>query len=51
MKLYKFQEEDVAKLAIQRSALIGSEMGTGKTHEAIALDELWWANTKKPTPT
>lgn len=49
MKLYKFQEEDVAKLAIQRSALIGSEMGTGKTHEAIALDELWWANTKKPT--
>lgn len=48
-ELYDFQKEDVAKLVTQRSALIGSEMGTGKTHEAIALDQLWWGETKKPT--
>lgn len=48
-ELYDFQKEDVAKLLIQKSALIGSEMGTGKTHEAIALDQLWWPDTKKPT--
>lgn len=47
MKLYEFQQEDVTKLSTQRSVLIGSEMGTGKTHEAIALDELWW--DKRPT--
>jgi SNF2 family DNA or RNA helicase len=48
-ELYDFQKEDVAKLVSQRSALIGSEMGTGKTHEAIALDQLWWPETKLPT--
>jgi non-specific serine/threonine protein kinase len=36
--LYKFQEEDVAKLYDKPSRLIASEMGTGKTYEAIALD-------------
>src|SRR5688572_9015307 len=44
--LYKFQIEDVEKLVKQPAALIGSEMGTGKTHEAIALDELWAAENK-----
>jgi len=42
ISLYEFQKEDVKKLARQRAALIGSEMGTGKTHEAIALDMIWW---------
>jgi SNF2 family DNA or RNA helicase len=46
VNLYKFQEEDVEKLARQPSALIGSEMGTGKTHEAIALDEIWAEENK-----
>lgn len=44
--LYQFQTEDVEKLVRQPSALIGSEMGTGKTHEAIALDELWAEENK-----
>lgn len=48
-ELYEFQKEDVAKLLPRPAALIGSEMGTGKTHEAIALDQLWWPETKKPT--
>lgn len=41
MELYQFQQEDVDKLKIQKSAAIGSEMACGKTHEAIALDEIW----------
>src|SRR6478752_738660 len=49
MKLHGFQEEDVNKLLSKRSAAIGSEMGTGKTHEAIALDEQWNSEGKKPT--
>ena len=36
--LLPFQEEDVLKLIDRRGALIGNEMGTGKTYEAIALD-------------
>lgn len=46
---YEFQIEDVEKLAAQEHALIGSEMGTGKTHEAIALDEAWWKKGAPPT--
>lgn len=38
--LYPFQLEDVRKLTDVRSALIGNEMGTGKTYEAIMLDLL-----------
>lgn len=41
LSLWEFQEEDVEKLKRQKAVLIGNEMGTGKTHEAIALDELW----------
>lgn len=41
IKLYQYQQEDVDKLAIKKYGLIGSEMGTGKTHEAIALIPLW----------
>lgn len=50
--LYQFQIEDVEKLIKQPAALIGSDMGTGKTHEAIALDALWAEENKgkfKPT--
>lgn len=49
MKLYDFQQEDVDKLVEKRSAAIGSETGAGKTHEAIALDEIWNEESKKPT--
>lgn len=42
VELFAFQREDVDKLARQQSALIGSEMGVGKTHQAIALDEIWY---------
>lgn len=47
---YPFQADDIEKLARQHAALIGSEMGTGKTHVAIALDERWY-NAKQPKPT
>jgi SNF2 family DNA or RNA helicase len=50
MEFYPFQQEDVDKLERQPAALIGSEMGTGKTHEAIELDQRWW-NSKKQLPT
>jgi len=39
-KLYNFQREDVERLTDLRSVLIGNEMGTGKTYEAVALDEI-----------
>lgn len=42
ISLYEYQEEDVVKLARQKAALIGSEMGTGKTHQAIAIDQIWY---------
>jgi len=38
--LLDFQAEDVQKLKSKRSRLIGNEPGTGKTYEAIALDQL-----------
>ena len=46
---YKFQEEDIELLFRQKAGLIGSEMGTGKTHEAIELDQQWYPYLKKPT--
>lgn len=36
--LFPFQREDVDDLFGIKAALIGNEMGTGKTYEAIALD-------------
>ena len=36
--LYPYQQEDVDHLGLTPSVLIGNEMGTGKTHEAIARD-------------
>lgn len=48
-ELYPFQQEDVEKIERQKAGLIGSEMGTGKTHEAIALDEAWWKRGAPPT--
>jgi len=49
--LLDFQKEDVLKIARAGRGAIGSEMGTGKTHEAIALDNYWYkvAKTKGPT--
>lgn len=41
INLYEFQQQDVQHLARQKAALIGSEMGTGKTHVAIELDAQW----------
>ncbi len=48
-KLYEFQQEDVHKLVQRSACLIGSEMATGKTLEAIALDELWNPKATRPT--
>lgn len=44
-RLYPFQREDVEALVDRKAVLIGNEMGTGKTYEAIALDvqrRHWW---------
>ena len=41
-KFYRYQQEDVNYLIDQSYALIGSEMGTGKTHEGIELAVQWW---------
>lgn len=49
MKLYDFQQEDIAKLCRQKSASIESEMAAGKTHEGIALEELWNVEGRKPS--
>lgn len=50
-KLLDFQRDDVIKIAKAGRGLIASEMGTGKTHEGIALDNYWYkvAKTKGPT--
>ena len=47
--LNDFQLEDVKQLYKQTGAAIASEMGVGKTHEAIALDEAWWKKGGAPT--
>ena len=41
IELYQFQLEDVEHIARQKAGLIGSEMGTGKTHVAIELIMRW----------
>lgn len=46
IELYPFQEEDIKKIIRQKAGLIGSEMGTGKTHVAIAIDQAWYEKTK-----
>jgi SNF2 family DNA or RNA helicase len=38
--LFDFQAEDVEKLGAHPCRLIGSEMGTGKTYEGVALDDV-----------
>lgn len=40
LNLFGFQQEDVDKLAPQMNVLNANEMGTGKTYEAIELDNL-----------
>src|SRR6267143_1130419 len=49
LDLYPYQENDIKKLYRQKSASIESEMGSGKTLEAIALEELWNPLGEKPT--
>ena len=44
--LWGFQQEDFDKHKLQKSGLVGSEMGTGKTHLAIALEQYWWQEVK-----
>lgn len=45
--LYQFQQEDVIKLTAKKHGLIGSEMGTGKTHESIAIESNWYGKAAK----
>lgn len=48
-KLLPFQEDDIRKLYRQPNASIESEMAAGKTHEGIALEELWNPLRDEPT--
>jgi SNF2 family DNA or RNA helicase len=50
-KLTDFQAEDVRLIARAGRGAIASEMGTGKTHEGIALDGYWYAAAKVKGPT
>jgi SNF2 family DNA or RNA helicase len=45
MELFPFQMEDAKKLYKAVNGLNGNEMGTGKTVEAIKIDQ-WWARAK-----
>ena len=49
MELYEFQKRDVEKILKVGNGLIASEMGTGKTLEAIRLDEGWYTKNAGPT--
>lgn len=51
MDLYQFQQEDVDLISRQRSGLCGSEMGTGKTHEALAIEQKWYDSLPGQLPT
>lgn len=51
IKLYPFQQATVDKLGRQKAGLIADEMGCGKTHTAIALDQLWWGQLEVKRPT
>lgn len=50
-QLSKFQIDDVVKLAKAGNGANGSDMGSGKTHIGIALDNIWYrtATVKRPT--
>jgi len=50
-QLKKFQVEDVIRIAKAGNGAIGSEMGTGKTHVAIELDNIWYRTAKVKLPT
>ena len=50
LDLYQYQREDVDLIKKQKAGLIGSEMGTGKTLEAIAIDKAWYAEAHKAEP-
>ena len=55
IELYPFQQQEAAKYAKQKAALCGDEMGCGKTHIAIEVDQVWEAQiyreTRKHLPT
>lgn len=40
LDLFPFQQEDVVFLGVKEAVLIANEMGTGKTYEAIARDQI-----------
>lgn len=47
--LYEYQQEDVDKIALLDAGAIGSEMGTGKTYEGIALFKRWSPTSAMPS--
>jgi len=47
LELYDWQKADVEKILRQKAGAIGSEMGTGKTLEAIQLMDQWWEQHKQ----
>lgn len=49
--LLPFQQDTVDKLARQKAGLVGDEMGCGKTHVAIALDQIWYGQLEEKLPT
>lgn len=50
-KLLDFQVDDVVKLVKAGNGANGNEMGSGKTHEAIACDQAWYKLAKVKAPT
>jgi SNF2 family DNA or RNA helicase len=50
VNLFPFQLEDVDRFRDMKSILIGNEMGTGKTYEAVARDLLIRAEHPVPKP-
>lgn len=48
-ELYEYQAEDVKKALSQKAVLNGSDMGTGKTHTAIATALEWREQVRKET--
>jgi SWI/SNF-related matrix-associated actin-dependent regulator of chromatin subfamily A member 2/4 len=53
-ELKQFQIEDVVRIAKAGRGAVGSDMGSGKTHIAIELDNIWYTMEKRkgqPGPT
>jgi SWI/SNF-related matrix-associated actin-dependent regulator of chromatin subfamily A member 2/4 len=50
-ELRGFQIEDVVRIAKAGRGAVGSDMGSGKTHIAIELDNIWYKTAKVKRPT